>query len=246
MKAKKTPLYILLTYVIMQLSAFIFMQPIASILTMLYPDATKTELLNLIRGWTTFTTFFLGFLVVLIFILRDKDFFKKGFIKGKKASIPTAIFWGGLGFFMVFIAQFTASWVEQFVLGIKPGSTNTALLSDIAAAVPIMMLSLVFIGPILEEIVFRRIIFGSLNQTTNFFVASFVSAIIFGLIHMELEHLLVYTATGFVFAFLYNKTKRLLTPIIAHVMLNGFVLLIQLNQTRIMDYIESIQKSTGQ
>lgn len=246
MNAKKTPLYILLTYVIMQLSAFIFMQPVASIITMLYPDATKDELLTLIRGWTTFTTFFLGFLVVLLFILRDKDFFKKAFIKGKKASLPTAILWGVLGFFLVFIAQYTASWIEQFVLGIKPGSTNTALLSDMAAAVPITMLSLVVIGPILEEIVFRRVIFGSLNQTTNFFAAAFVSAIVFALIHMELEHLLVYASTGFVFAFLYNKTKRLLTPIIAHIMLNGFVLVIQLNQTRIMDYIESIQKSIGQ
>lgn len=246
MKAKKTPLYILITYIVMQLSAYIVVKPVSSIVKLLNPDASKEHLYNLIMGWTTFSTFFLGFLVSLLFILRDKDFFKKAFVGGKKASTPTAILWGVLGFVMLFVAQTSAAAIEQYILGIKPGSQNTTQLSDIAATAPIIIISIVLIGPILEELVFRRVIFASLNQTTNFFIAALVSAIIFGLIHFELEHILLYVATGFVLAFLYHKTQRLLTTIIAHVLLNGFVMTVQLNQQRIIDFLESFQKSMGQ
>lgn len=245
MKVKKTPLYILITYIAMQLSSFIVVKPISAIIKSLNPDATKDHLYNLIMGWTTFTTFFLGFLVTLFFILRDKDFFKKAFVGGKKASIPVSILWGILGFVIVLTAQMLAGLIEQ-KLGITGGSENTAVLSSIAAASPIIIVSIVFIGPFLEEVVFRRVIFGSLNQTTNFFIAALVSAIVFGLVHMELSHILTYASTGLAFAFLYNKTKRLLTTIISHTLLNGFVIFINLNQERITDFLEKITQATGQ
>lgn len=241
MKAKKTPLFILITYILMQLSSFVFVLPIKAIINMLYPEASKDYSYNLILGWTTLTTFTLGLLVTLFFILRDKDFFKNAFVNNnKKASTPVAIFWGIFGFILVLTGQMLAGLVEQ-AIGIKPGSENTADLSMMVSAVPLAFICIVFIGPFLEEVVFRRVIFGSLNQTTNFFVAALVSAIIFGLIHMELSHLLIYATTGLIFAFLYNHTKRLLTTIIAHMMLNGFVMFVNLYQAQILDYLKSIQ-----
>lgn len=237
MNVKKTPLYILITYIVMQLSSFIVVKPISSIIKAVNPEASKEQLYNLTIGWTTFTTFFLGLLVTVFFILRDKDFFKKAFVGGKKSSLSEAILWGLLGFVMVLCAQMLAGYIEQ-KLGITGGSENTATLSAIASASPIIILSIVLIGPFLEEVVFRRIIFGSLNQTTNFFLATIVSAIMFGLVHMELSHILTYVSTGLVLAFLYNKTQRLLTTVIAHILLNSFVIFINLNQDKILTFLE--------
>ncbi|MBQ0139301.1 MAG: CPBP family intramembrane metalloprotease [Kurthia sp.] len=245
MNVKKTPLYILITYIVMQLSSILVVLPVSTIIKALYADAPKEELSNHIAGWTTFTSFLLGFLVTLFFIMRDKDFLKKAFIGGKKATTPTAIVWGILGFVIVLCAQMLAGYVEQ-KLGVTGGSENTASLSSIAAVSPIIIISIVLIGPFLEEVVFRRIIFGSLNQTTNFFIAAIVSAIMFGLVHMDFSHILTYVMTGLAFAFLYNKTHRLLTTIIAHILLNGFVIYINLNHEKILDVIEKIQKAIGQ
>nr|WP_316045901.1 CPBP family intramembrane glutamic endopeptidase [Planococcus glaciei] len=97
-------------------------------------------------------------------------------------------------------------------------------------------------GPVLEELVFRRVVFGSLNQTTNFFLATAVSALVFAAVHLEFSHLLIYFSTGLVLAFLYQKTKRIITPIIAHVMLNGFVMIAQLNMEKLENFLKQLEQ----
>ena len=44
---------------------------------------------------------------------------------------------------------------------------------------------------------------------------------------MEPQHILLYSAMGFTFAFLYVKTKHILVPIFAHVAMNTLVVVIQ-------------------
>lgn len=239
MTTKKTPLYILLTYIIMMLFSSIISIIVEAIIKLINPDIGKIELFHVNYGWTTFITFLLGFLVASFFILRDKTFLKNAFIKSKPVTTSVAILWGFIGFILVLIAQLIAGEIEER-LGVTTVSHNTASLSAVAAIAPIIIISIVFFGPFLEEVVFRRVIFASLNQTTNFIVAALVSAIIFGLIHRDFSHILTYVFTGLVFAYLYNKTQRLLTTILAHMLLNAFVLYIQLNQYDLMQWIKSI------
>lgn len=240
MKTKKTPLYILLVYIALQLSSIIIIYPMKNVITMLYPDATSSEIKLTTMGWTSVLSFTIGFLIVLLLILRDKGFFNKVF-KGTKSSVPSAILWGVFGFVFLLVGQSIAGAIEQ-ALGIKVGSENTNLNLLIAKNSPVFVLIIVFVGPFLEEVVFRRIIFGSLYQKMNFFIAAIISAIIFGAIHLEFEHLLIYATTGLILAFLYKKTKRLLTTIIAHVMLNGFITLIQLYAEPIQNWLNTVSQ----
>ncbi|MEG0380567.1 MAG: CPBP family intramembrane glutamic endopeptidase, partial [Kurthia sp.] len=228
-----------LTYMGMHLSSLLVIRPIANLIKSLNPEIANEQLRNLAVGWTTFITFFIALLVSLIFISRDKGFFN-GIFKGQKASIPMAIVWGVFGFVLVLTGQVIAGLIEQLI-GVKAGSDSTAALTSIAKVSPIIILSIVFIGPFLEELVFRRVIFGSLYQTTNFLIAGLVSAIVFGAIHMEFEHILIYTTTGFIFAFLYQKTKRLLTTVIAHMMLNGFVVFVQIFAKPLEEWSKNIE-----
>ncbi len=48
------------------------------------------------------------------------------------------------------------------------------------------------------------------------------------MIHLDFLHILVYTAMGFVFAFLYVQTKRIIVPIIVHAGMNTLVVVAQL------------------
>ena len=107
------------------------------------------------------------------------------------------------------------------------GSENTQQILKIIESFPLAILVSSVIGPILEEIVFRKIIFGSLHKRLNFFFSALISSIIFALAHMEPQHILLYSAMGFTFAFLYVKTKHILVPIFAHVAMNTFVVVIQ-------------------
>lgn len=106
-------------------------------------------------------------------------------------------------------------------------------------SLPLLVIVVSIIGPILEEIIFRQIIFGSLYKKFNFFISALISSLIFAVVHMDFTHLLIYTAMGFTFAFLYVRTKRIIVPIFAHVAMNTFVVVVQ---TIFADDIERIMK----
>ena len=139
-----------------------------------------------------------------------------------------SIFWGVAGIFLAFFAQSAAANIE-YALGIEMGSENTEQIVGLIKTAPLIIFVTSIIGPILEEIVFRKIIFGSLYKRLNFFFAGLISSLIFSIAHGEPEHLILYGAMGFTFAFLYVKTKRILVPIFTHVAMNTIVVVIQLN-----------------
>lgn len=204
--------FILITYVLMQLSAFPGSQYLRSIGI---PDER-------IPGIWSLISFSIGLFIVLLLLIPEIR--NRHRVRGR-ASRGQAILWSIIGVFMVFAAQYAAALVELF-LGIEPGSENTETIVEFAKVVPAFIIVISIFGPILEEIVFRLVIFGSLYKRYNFWVAGFISSVIFAVIHFDFTHILIYTAMGFVFAFLYVKTKRIIVPIIAHVSLNLFVALI--------------------
>lgn len=189
-------------------------------------------------AWSLFISNALAAVVFLWFIVRNKKFLH--IFKEKKSTTGNAILWGVIGFFLAMAGQMLAAIIESSI-GITPGSDNTAVLSDIAKVSPIIIISIVLFAPFLEEIVFRRVLFGGVYQKTNFWIAAIVSALIFAAMHNEFEHLLMYMAPGLIFSYLYYRTKRLLTPMIAHLLMNGFVVIAQLKFDDIQKYLDELE-----
>ncbi|MFS0577047.1 CPBP family intramembrane glutamic endopeptidase [Sporosarcina sp. 179-K 3D1 HS] len=185
-------------------------------------------------AWSLFTVNLMASLLFLFFIVRNKKYLQV--FTGKKASIGNAILWGFLGFFLAMGGQMLAATIET-AMGVELGSENTAILSDIARISPIMLIPMVLFAPFLEEMVFRRVLFGSIFQKTNFWIAAIISGLIFAVVHNELEHTLMYLMPALVFSYLYYRTKRLLAPMIAHFLMNGFVAVVQLN----IDKLQQLQ-----
>ncbi len=238
-KHKKTALYVLLIYILMQLSGRWLLKPFHQ-LVMSTTGLPHEQAAPLTQGWYIALSFAIALILSLALTSRDKAFWN--IYQGKKETIPLTIVWGILGFFLVFFGQMIGAAIEMAVFGIKGGSQNTADIVAIAKGAPIAILAIVVFGPILEEFVFRRVIFGSLVQTTNFWVAAIVSAIFFAVIHFDFTHILLYTICGLIFAFLYHKTKRIWTSIIAHVMLNGFVTLVQVYAEPLQKFLQELEK----
>src|SRR5690606_1820600 len=111
--------------------------------------------------------------------------------------------------FMAMTSQILAANIEIHLFGIEPGSENTQEIMALVKSLPLLVIVVSIIGPILEEIIFRQIIFGSLYKKFNFFISGLISSLIFAAVHMDFTHILIYTAMGFTFAFLYVQTKQI-------------------------------------
>lgn len=231
MKQQKTGIYILIVYCVMQLSGAVFAPLLYKLLETM--DVENPALIA--SGWWVFLSMGIATLITLLIIRKDNTYLKP--LKGKSTSTLQTIGWGIAGFFLVFVGQGIAASIE-LRFGVDPGSENTTQFIEIAHAVPLAIFSIVIFAPILEELIFRRIIFGTLLPKTNFFVAASVSAIVFGIIHFDFTHILLYAVSGFIFAFIYYKTKRIIASIISHMLLNGFVVLVQFYGEDIQNFFE--------
>lgn len=158
-------------------------------------------------------------------------YFKKN-LQEEKLSHPLPlgkiIGWTALGIVLAWGAQLIAILIETNLLGINEGSENTESIIDITRMNPLFFIIPVFTAPILEELIFRKIIFGTLYKRMNFFLAVLISSFLFGILHLELQHILIYFAMGVALAYVYVKTKRIIVPILVHMGMNALVVISQL------------------
>lgn len=170
----------------------------------------------------------LGFLIALfvsIILLNKTD----NLMDDRSDSSPVMTFvWIIIGFFMALFGQLIANIIYTAIIGELEQSQNTVEIMKIARAYPIFIIIVAIIGPILEEIIFRKIIFGEIFKRSNFWVAGVISGLIFAVVHNDFTHLHIYFVMAFMFAFIYVKSNRIIVPIMAHVLMNSFVVVGQL------------------
>ncbi len=239
MKNWKIYMYLLFTYILMHVSSVFLAQGLFES----FPwneQYTEQDIKYRASSWSLFTVNAIAAIIFLLIILKKKKFFQV--FGGKKSTIGNSVLWGFIGFFLALGGQMLAGAIE-IAIGIEPGSDNTAILSDIAKVSPIIIISIVLFAPFLEEIIFRRVIFGGIYQKTNFWIAAIVSALVFAAVHNEFEHLLIYMMPAFVFSYLYYRTKRILTPMIAHLLMNGFVVVLNLNIEKLQQFQEELKQA---
>ncbi|MBM7553261.1 CPBP family intramembrane glutamic endopeptidase [Thalassobacillus pellis] len=196
--------------------------------------------------WAVFS-FFVATLIIIFLLKPDM---KQASEVRERSSAGNIALWSFLGVFLAYFAQIIAILIETFLLGIKPGSQNTQELMEFARLSPLFILVMVLFAPILEEIIFRKIIFGSIYKRTNFIIAVIVSALAFAASHFDFTHMIVYMAMGIVFAYLYVKTKSIITPIIAHMAMNTVVVIGQYSMSeedfrRMQEQFEQLQTIFG-
>lgn len=89
-----------------------------------------------------------------------------------------------------------------------------------SAPLAVQLVSLVVLTPVCEELVFRGLIFRRLREKSTFMVAAVNSAVVFGLMHMNLVQMLYGSLLGMVFAYVYEKYGSVKAPITAHIAAN--------------------------
>lgn len=85
---------------------------------------------------------------------------------------------------------------------------------------PLSVLCLVLVGPVIEEIIFRGIIFNDLRAHVNVAAAVIIQAFVFGLYHMNLMQGIYAGVIGLVFGVIYVWTKSIFASMTAHITFN--------------------------
>lgn len=179
-----------------------------------------------------FTAFIIvAILIILLqFFVKNKLNFERGPKEKKRYVLPYIL----VGLVIVFIAQMIVNLISVQLFGANPASENTLRIMKIARQMPIFIVLIAIVGPLLEEFVFRKVLFGELyhaikaSRWVKFTIAATISSTVFAVVHMDFSHFLAYFVMGIIFSAFYIYTKRLSVSIGIHMAQNGLVALIQL------------------
>ncbi len=131
--------------------------------------------------------------------------------------------WGLIGLVLVIVGQVIILKMTA-LLGQSTTSTNTTTLLTVGQQYPAFFLAIIFGAPIMEEIVFRKVIFGNLSAVTGQIGAALISSVLFSFAHAD-GHFILYAFIGLLFCWLYQHTGRIQTSMTAHILMNASVVL---------------------
>ena len=97
---------------------------------------------------------------------------------------------------------------------------RTPLLTDLSIATTAA--TLILLAPVVEETIFRGLLFGALVRPLGVFFGALVSAVLFGAVHLDLVLFSTFVVLGFVNALAYAATENLTVPVILHAINNTF------------------------
>lgn len=101
--------------------------------------------------------------------------------------------------------------------------TNKFKTSNIPIIVQIICSGL--LGPILEELLFRGIVYNKLKEFNKPMTSIIISSVIFSLFHSNIVDAIYAFGVSFILIYMYEKYKTLKAPIITHICLNTTIIL---------------------
>jgi len=191
---------------------------------------------------TTHQTIFynLAFQIIMLILLLIlfRSFLYQSFRDLVKRGPANFFKWWSLGYVCFFAANIAASVITVFINGTESQSANQQLVEIMAGADPSSMVIIgVILAPIVEELVFRGIIFRTIRPAGRI-AAIIVSASAFGFTHVaasvaagnihELILVIPYIAMGLSLSILYEMRRNILLPICVHMTQNALSFLILL------------------
>lgn len=91
-------------------------------------------------------------------------------------------------------------------------------------ALGLAVVAAVVLAPLLEEVVFRGVLFQALGRRLGVLPAALLSGVLFAVVHLEVSapaYQLALALLGTWFAYAFHRTRSLVVPIVAHATFNG-------------------------
>ncbi|MCR4738871.1 MAG: CPBP family intramembrane metalloprotease [Lachnospiraceae bacterium] len=173
-------------------------------------------------GIGAFASILLGEVVILIpvlifLILTKADL--KSMIPLRRPRVSTIL----LSILFAFLIMPAAQWLNIISQLFSENVAIDAVMSimDELPFLPTFM-AVAVIGPLCEELTFRGVIFSGLKRSGRIFASIILSAVFFGLMHMNLNQLFYAFYLGICFALLTEATGSILPSFLCHFLINGY------------------------
>lgn len=209
MDAKKYSFITIATYGFVLFSPLLFQR---------FFNAGQSQIIQL-----TTLAYFLGAVLMIVYRYKSQPFK----IENKQKPWILAGLIGLIGIPVSLFLQVAILQIEQHLLGQTAASQNTENIVQLIMNNMVFILATTIAGPIMEEFVFRRAIFGALEIKFGFFIPALISSLLFAFAHND-GHYLLYAGLGFLFCGMYRYSGRIWTSMITHVGMNLLVVITQL------------------
>ncbi len=125
----------------------------------------------------------------------------------------------------ILIGAFASAGVSKLVTllpidGIIGNYSKTSA-NVMSSNLPLQLITLVIFGPIMEELMFRGLIYNRLKQFNEKTIAAYISALIFAVYHFNLVQGIYTFILGLLIVYVYEEYKSIVAPIILHIAANG-------------------------
>lgn len=104
--------------------------------------------------------------------------------------------------------------------------TFTNLFDDVNTNVLVTLIASGIIGPVLEELIFRGIIYNNLKKYTSFIKSIVVTGLLFGIFHGNLIQFIYAFLFNIILIKVYERDNNILSPIIVHISANTIITLV--------------------
>lgn len=163
------------------------------------------------------------FTIPILLIMKKRDLKKEketGIIPNKKAPLYKYVFVAMVGVALALVANnlITLSDLAEY-----SESYQEAAEALYAPSLPVQIVCVGVILPICEEIVFRGLVYRRMRQDMSVRRAIVMSAIFFGVYHMNMVQIIYATICGLFLAYVYEKYGSIKAPILAHIVMNTMV-----------------------
>ncbi len=156
-----------------------------------------------------------------------------------KSNIPRSIVYIVLGTGALIGGAISINLIFYFGFGIEPDPENQAQLVNMATSSLIGAIGVIIFGvfcaPLVEELVFRKAIFGMIQKRAGLILAIIGNSFLFALIHVvdDVLHdanlwynIFPYMGPGIILSIIYYRSGKMIwIPIIIHTLYNGYSIL---------------------
>lgn len=176
-------------------------------------------------------------IILAIFIkIRDKSFrnnLNRSYIQGEKIDKPIKLVGVGLGtvgfgllITNIIMRVFVGTELLQSALDLMENAFKVNGPIDGI----IIILAVVVGAPVVEELLFRGVLYEEIRKVTSLKITMFLTAMIFGLYHFNILQTPNTFFMGLVLAYVYHKERSIKAPIIVHAVNNSMVMVPILDQ----------------
>lgn len=173
---------------------------------------------------------FLGALLTapLLILIKHLDIKKQKMLGAygyKSVAIPKYLFIIPFGVSVMYAANTVVAVLEELIPSMRHSFDETAQ-AIYGANIWIQIATAVIVGPIVEELIFRGLMYVRLKRMFGMGISAVVTGLMFGLFHMNLSQGVYAFIFSFAAIYVYEEYKNICAPILFHMVANGVSVLV--------------------